>query len=279
MTTLLALGGGEHEQGLRLLEQGRYEEAVAAFRRAEQADGPSAELCYNLALALWKAGRADEAETEAERAATLSDGALAPLRDGILGNLRLAAAQQRAGEDLQGALQAAEQARDHYLRGSLASGAPELARNLERALALIDELRKKQEEQEKQKKQDEEKKEQEQQEQQQEQEQKQEQKQDEPKEQNEENEKNEQQQQQQNEPPESKPEPEPEPGEQKGDRQQQEQSKPQQQQAAPGEHDPTKELTPEQKSQLMRELERFEASLRALRERQKTARPKVEKDW
>ena len=80
--------GGEDERGLGLLRQGDYVAAAAAFRAAIEADGPTAERSYNLALALWQAGQLDEAETAAEQAATLSDGALNPLRDGLLGPAR-----------------------------------------------------------------------------------------------------------------------------------------------------------------------------------------------
>lgn len=311
LLVLALLGGGEQEKGVALYEQGLYEEAIAAFRRAEEADGASAELSYNLALALWKSGQLDAAETEAERAATLSDGRLSHLRDGVLGNLRFAAAKSKEAEDPQGALAVAEQARDHYLRGSLAAkDAPELARNLERSLRLIDELRKKIDEQKKEENKDdkkgddkkddqkqEEKKDEKKDQDQQEQKKEDQQKQDEKKDQQQ-GEEQKQGDQQQDKPQdgkgEEKPEPQPQPQPQDGDKKDQER-KPQpaeneqkegeakppsaSQQAAPGEHDPNKQLTPEQAMQLQRELEKFDAQLQKLRAMQRAQRPKVEKDW
>lgn len=305
LLVLALLGGGEQEKGVALYEQGQYEQAIAAFRRAEAADGPSAELSYNLALALWKAGQLDEAETEAERAATLSDGRLSYLRDGVLGNLRFAAAKSKEAEDLQGALAAAEQARDHYLRGSLATAdAPELARNLERSLRLIEELRKKIDEQKKEEKQDDQKQDENDKNDEQKDDEKgepkdgqknddeQQQKQDDQQKQGDQKQ-DQQQQPSQEGKSEEQPEPQPKQGEEKQPEPQQqptpdEQQKGEQQppsgaeqnaEAAPGEHDPSKELTPEQKMQLLRELEKFDQQLQKLRALQRAQRPKVEKDW
>jgi tetratricopeptide (TPR) repeat protein len=138
--------GSDHARGLQLMQEGKFAEAAAAFRAAAEADPDNAELHYNLALALWRAGEPHEAEIAAEKAATLSDGRLAALRDGILGNLAMdEAASKRTAQppDLQGALVAAQRARDHYLHGAAVPQAPtELARNLERALTLMADLEK-----------------------------------------------------------------------------------------------------------------------------------------
>jgi Ca-activated chloride channel family protein len=143
-------GGGDDERGYELLKQGKYKEAAQALAAAIEAKGPSAELCYNHALALWKSGQADEATTVAERAAMLSDGRLGWLRDGIVGAVQYEKA--KAETDTGKALDLAKRARDTFERGALARGAgEELARNLERALALVEELEKKKEEEEKKK--------------------------------------------------------------------------------------------------------------------------------
>lgn len=149
-----SLHADDHARGLKLLAEGKFAEAAAAFRAAAEAEPTDAGVHYNLALALWRAGDAGAAEIAAEQAATLSDGRLVPLRDGILGNLKMGEAQAKlAGEqpDLQAALGLAQKARDHFLHGAADAGAPaELTRNLERALQLIAEIEKKIEEQEKQ---------------------------------------------------------------------------------------------------------------------------------
>ena len=149
-----SLHADDHARGLKLLAEGKFAEAAAAFRAAAEAEPTDPRVHYNLALALWRAGDAGAAEIAAEQAATLSDGRLVPLRDGILGNLKMGEAQAKlAGEqpDLQAALGLAQKARDHFLHGAANAGAPaELTRNLERALQLIAEIEKKIEEQEKQ---------------------------------------------------------------------------------------------------------------------------------
>lgn len=153
MVAVLALGGGDERAGYEALRAGQYDAAMKAFSAVIAERGPSPELCYNLALAAWKAGKPDEAEKAAEQVATLSDGKLAHLRDGILGALRYEKAKAEA--DPGKALPLAEQARDAFERGAMQTGSgPEFARNLERALALVAELEKKKKEQEEKKKDD-----------------------------------------------------------------------------------------------------------------------------
>ena len=263
----LLVPSGDQDRGLQLYKEGKFQEAAVAFLQAIETEGDSAELRYNLAVALWRAGDRDGAETEAERAATLSDGRLAGLRDGVLGNLRYELAQETSGQDLAVALQLAQQARDNYLRGSLTSETPELYRNLERAQNLIDELERKLEEQEQEQEQEQER------DQQQEQEQDEEQQDEE--QQDEEQEEQEQQDQQENEEPENQDE-----QEQENDEQQEEQDQqpPEERNDAPGEQEQT-ELSPEQKQRIMDQLEEMEAALRQLRALQRSSRPKVERDW
>lgn len=149
-----SLHADDHARGLKLLAEGKFAEAAAAFRAAADAEPTDPRVHYNLALALWRAGDAGAAEIAAEQAATLSDGRLVPLRDGILGNLKMGEAQAKlAGEqpDLEAAFGLAQKARDHFLHGAAQAGAPvELTRNLERALQLIAEIEKKIDQQEKQ---------------------------------------------------------------------------------------------------------------------------------
>lgn len=154
LALLVPAFGGDHARGVQLMKEGKFAEAAEAFRAAAAAAPTDAELHYNLALAYWRAGNSGEAEIAAEKAATLSDGKLGALRDGVLGNLKFDAARAKlAGEqpDLSGALEQAHKARDHFVHGATAPGAPaELARNVERALKLIAEIEKKIEEQKQQ---------------------------------------------------------------------------------------------------------------------------------
>ena len=70
----LAPTGDPVEDGLRLYREGRYAEAVAAFRKALEAAPEDPRLNYDLALTCWRAGEHDAAETAAEKAAALADG-------------------------------------------------------------------------------------------------------------------------------------------------------------------------------------------------------------
>lgn len=194
LAMLLSLApGGDDETGLRLYREGKFPEAVAAFRRAIEKEGDSAELQWNLALAAWRAGDLATAETAAEKYAALAKDARVDLHAGMLGAVRHDEAMALAGkgdqllaapmvppaaapapaggppaapEDplpvFEQALQKATQARDHFVRGAVAKATPELLRNTERSLRTIDELQKKIDElkkqREEQKKDDEQKK-------------------------------------------------------------------------------------------------------------------------
>ena len=209
--------------------------------------------------------RADEAETAAEQAATLSDGEFNPLRDGLLGNVRYAAARKVEAEDLRAALGLAEQARAHYLRGAVAlDGRPELARNLERALRLIEELKKKIEEQEEQQDEDEEG----------------DQEQNEDQQDGEDGKSDEKQEQDQKgdgeQPSEPQQSDEPQPEDQQDQKSEGEQEE---QPPAPGEQLEGRQLTPEEKKRLLDKLDELEEMRIELRKLQKAARPKVKRDW
>lgn len=176
MKTLLLLaclctaGGGDREQGLEHYREGRYGEAVAAFRRAIEHDGDAADLQWNLALASWRAGDLAAAETAAEKYAALAEDARVDLHRGLLGAVRFAEAQALETEAdalqaggaappsaapvpadappdplpvLEQALAKATQAKNHFVAGAAAHATPELLRNMERALRYTEELQKK----------------------------------------------------------------------------------------------------------------------------------------
>jgi len=244
---------------MELYTQGRYAEAARAFRKALEHDKDDARLNYNLAVTLWRQAEADEAETAAEKTATLSEGRLDALRDGVLGNLRFEAALKKAAEQtkaeprskiLEAAVDLMVQARKHYQRGALRSGAgPALGRNLERAIRKEEELRKQLEEQKK--KEEEEQK-----------------KQDQKKDKNDKDKKDQQKKDQDKK------------DQQKKDQQNKDQQQPKQPKQQPlPKFDPKKQLTKEQKKRLLEKLKQIEAQLRELQKQKKAGRPKVKKDW
>lgn len=319
-------GGDPPAEGLAHYRAGDYPKAVEAFRAALATDPDNARLNYNLALALWRSGQADAAETAAEKAAALSKGAFNSLRDGILGNLRFDQAKALDAEqgkpeqripNLEKAVELAGKARGHFQRGALGAGDNRaLVRNLERALQLEKELRKKLEEAKKQaekdkkdqdKKDDKQQKDQKKGDDQKDKDKKDENKKDENKQKDDQKDQDKKDQKpdpkkdgndpkkddEQRKPPEPDPksdkkEPEPGKDEKSGEKKTPEPDEkkndkptppPPAQQQAPGEHDPNKELSPEERHKLLKQLQKFEASLKQLKAARQAARPKVKKDW
>jgi tetratricopeptide (TPR) repeat protein len=184
---LLCAPGGDRERGLALYQEGRFAEAAAAFRAAIESEGDSAELQWNLAMALWRAGELASAEQAVERYAAQAAAPRADLHSGLLGAIRYGEAKAIEGAAdeiartgvhaapppapvqggpppaappadplplLEQALAKAQQARDYLVRGGTSSAtAPEVARNAERALRYVGELEKKIEELKKQREQ------------------------------------------------------------------------------------------------------------------------------
>jgi Ca-activated chloride channel homolog len=176
LSVLLWLPTGDQERGLALYREGKFAEAAAAFRQAIATDGDSAELQWNLALASWRAGELAAAETAAEKYSAMSAQARPALHAGLLGAVRHdeAVQQSAAAEQLlaatppaapgdaspaasadplpmfEQALGKANAARDHFVRGLATEATPELRRNLERTLRLIEALERRIEELKKQ---------------------------------------------------------------------------------------------------------------------------------
>lgn len=162
----LLLVGGDHERGLQLYREGKFAEAVQAFRAAIEADGDSPELQWNLALAHFAAGQLGEAETAAEKYAALMPGARSDLHLGMLGAVRLQQARTGAMQalapgpdgapadplpELEKALANCKKAVEYYELALLDKPVPELRQGLERAQRLaqalaarIEELKKQQ---------------------------------------------------------------------------------------------------------------------------------------
>jgi tetratricopeptide (TPR) repeat protein len=294
---LCLLLGGDEERAHRLYAEGRYKEAAQAFRAELRSRPQDPELHYNLALALWRAGERDEAETAAEKAASLSAGKLAGLRDGILGNLRFEQSAAVEPTDLPRALQLAEQARDLYLAGASRERTPgELVRNLERALRRIDELKQKLAGQKREDKQPPDKDERRDEDQKEDKPQSQPQSQSRPQEDPSSRPQSQPQDQpaqepkpNQDQPEDRRPEPRPQEqsqaGEPKPDQKQQpgagrqDERKAGHQAPAPGEPGALRELTPEERKRLLDVLQQLEAMREKIHAAQKLRRPQVEKDW
>ncbi len=284
LAALLFAGSDPVADGLRLYQAGEYQAAAQAFSEALQRQPDSAKLHYNLALALWRAGQTAEAETHAEMAATLSGGKLAPLRDGLLGNLRFAAAQSKAEEDLKEALKLAKSARRFYQSGALLPSAaqPELRRNLERALLLQKELEEKLKEQEEKEK--EEQKDKDKSKDDKDDKDKDEKDKDQKDKDKKDQDKKDQQKDGEQEDPQdgdAKPEPEPKPSEQEDKKEEKSggQGKSEAPPPVPGEGDPDKELSQEERQHILRQLEGMEDDMQELRKKMRRRRAKVEKDW
>jgi len=73
---VLVLGIGDFERGNRMYRQGRYEEAVAAYRAALEDGDDRPQLRYNLGTALLRLGRYEEAQQHLEAALADVDPAL-----------------------------------------------------------------------------------------------------------------------------------------------------------------------------------------------------------
>ncbi|MFM1872346.1 MAG: hypothetical protein RL398_1768 [Planctomycetota bacterium] len=118
---------------------------VAALRDLAAARPEVPEVHYNLALAEWRAGDLAAAELAIEKYAALAAQPRADLHGGMLGAIRYAEAERllaAESPDLSAALKAAEAALAHFVRAAIARPTPELRRNAERTLRLLEELRK-----------------------------------------------------------------------------------------------------------------------------------------
>ncbi len=152
---LLALslsGCGRSPSGHEAYEDGRFEDAHAAFRRASEADadGASAEVLYNRALAALRAGDLADARSASEKAARLAAGATVSRCDFLLGHLAfaqctLAEAQAKtAGAEpfaFDVAITYAKRAHESFAVAAMSgSGWPAARRNAERSLLKLRDL-------------------------------------------------------------------------------------------------------------------------------------------
>lgn len=150
---VLPLAGDPFSEGLAAYRAGAFKDAYRAFAAAAtDADAPP-QAHYNQALAALRAGLLRECEEAAGKAARLAGGEFVAGRDFLRGSAAFARAQiaqgQASGPEAEPfafdvaiaqaetavrAFQAAAMSRDDW---------PEARRNVERALALVDELQRK----------------------------------------------------------------------------------------------------------------------------------------
>ena len=154
---------GDFEDGVAAYREGRYEEALLAWRQAETTSPSDPRLLFDQALASLQLGESRAAEISAEKALAFGGEEFRWLRDFVAGNAAFARSRL-AGEKadrpeaepflFELAIREVERARDHWIRAAEARGEwPEARRNIERALLELRRLRKAQDEaEEKQKK-------------------------------------------------------------------------------------------------------------------------------
>lgn len=151
----LALGGDHFAEGIRAYQEGRHQDALAAFTAAEEQAGhdASAALLYDRALAALRAGRLVDAEFSAEKAAARGGDEFTGLRDFLLGS---AAFMRCLRAELEASLPDAEptayarairhaEAALEFWQNATASRSdwPAARRNAERALLKLQELQQK----------------------------------------------------------------------------------------------------------------------------------------
>ena len=177
---LFALGNAQTvpANGAELYQQGKYDEAVKAFRQDTEQHPEAAAAQYNLALSLWRKGELLAAEEAIDRYAAMAGGGRGELHHGMLGNLRYEEAkaleamgdapptkpappsspqpgqaaakpaeQPSPSQIYDQAIDKAKAAKSEFMRAIAASAtAAEVARNTQRSLQLIAELTKKRDE-------------------------------------------------------------------------------------------------------------------------------------
>ena len=173
---LVALGGGDREEGLAHYRAGRFAAAQAAFARALAAAPGDVDLQWNLALAAWRAGDLATAETAAAKYAAATGDDAEHRHRGLLGAVRYAEAEElerrydaasapssavappgQGGAPsvnpvqlLEQAVEKALQAKDHFVSAVRAAPSEQAVRNGERAIRKLNQLKEKLEELEQQ---------------------------------------------------------------------------------------------------------------------------------
>lgn len=273
------------DEANRLLDEGEFAEALAAYERAAEMRPGSPELAYNRGVAHYRLGDYAQAAELFQRALTPQDPALDARARFNMGNCGYATALQQRQVDPGAAIEALQEAIGHYRDAlDLAPDDRDARANIERSQRLIEKLRELQQQQQQQQgdeqsesqdEQQEEQQEQQQGDQQQEQQgQQQNQQQDQSQDEQSQGEQDEQQAAQEEQQEQPQDEQQQQQQQQGGDQQQGEQTQPQPAQMTP------QELSREEAERLLqaiRDKERQRREARARRE-QATGVP-VERDW
>ncbi len=173
-SVFLVLCAQDPAAGAQKFAAGDFAGAKAAYERCAKASPETAAFQYDLAVAAFRAGDLDAAESAIDRYAALPGGGRAHLHHGVLGNIRYRQAEELARKaagdpapasgatsadgppadpvaELEAAVGKAEAARDAFLRAAGDPDAgPEAARNTERSLRLREQLKQKLEDAKKQ---------------------------------------------------------------------------------------------------------------------------------
>ena len=151
-------GCGDFAAGISAYEEGRFEDAHAAFVRAEEAaDGEAGpELSFNRGLAALRAGNSRDAESAAKRVAAADDPEMAALGAFLRGNAAYVQCELAARQAdtpmaepfaFDVAINYGETARDAWIVAAASRADwPKARRNVERAIRMLDELRAKKDE-------------------------------------------------------------------------------------------------------------------------------------
>jgi Ca-activated chloride channel family protein len=263
-------------EGNRLLEEGKFAEALAAYERAAEARPDAPEVVYNQGVAHYRIGEYEKAADFFRRAMTPGDPALDARSRFNLGNCAYATALQQQ-LDPQAAIESLEQAIGHYDDAlQLTPGDRAARENIERAQRLAEELRELQQQQQQQQQQgdqqneDQEQQEQPQQDQQQEQDPNQREQEQQGQDQQDPQEEQEQQQSQSQ-------QDEPEQQEQQGEDQQEQQQEPQPSDASEQEDKDEQQPAPQPQQAETKPMSQEEAErlLQAIRDKERQRREKL----
>ncbi len=160
-TPLEAASASEINVANELVEEGKFDEALESYRQIQPTSKTKEELNYNIAVAEYRKGETEAAKTLFTEVSASPQSALAAAARYNLGNCFYADAVAQAEQDRPAAIEALQQAIEHY-RGSLAVDANQVdARaNIELAMEFLKKLKQEQKQEQEQQKENQENKDQ-----------------------------------------------------------------------------------------------------------------------
>ncbi|TWT63395.1 tetratricopeptide repeat protein [Rubinisphaera italica] len=150
-TPLEAASASEINVANELVEEGKFDEALESYRQIQPTSKTKEELNYNIAVAEYRKGETEAAKTLFTEVSASPQSALAAAARYNLGNCFYADAVAQAEQDRPAAIEALQQAIQHY-RGSLAVDANQVdARaNIELAMEFLKKLKQEQKQEQEQ---------------------------------------------------------------------------------------------------------------------------------